>query len=322
MKRQSAVSIPSLLQRCVGRRRTARISFSTGLYLCLLTLAGIPLTTTAAAEALVLGQVSDRPKKDFKQLLPMARYMAGKLQQHGFSSARVQLYDTAEALIAAVKQGEVHWVSETPYTSARLIQETASRPLVKKWKNHQRRYQTLIYTLQRREILTLQELAGRRIAFEHPDSFSSYFLPRRILETAGLQLVELKHPNDPVPEGKVGYLFSRNEKNNALWVDKEIVAAGSLNNGDWADPDRVTPDMHKRFRVIHRSDFYPRAFELATPELSPEAAATLQNELLALTPEADEDLLARYEQTGGFSTVEEADLLFLKGLVDWGSRSP
>ncbi|SEG83898.1 phosphonate transport system substrate-binding protein [Marinobacterium lutimaris] len=285
----------------------------------LLTLTILP--GAATAETLILGQVSDRPKKDFKQLLPMARFMADRLQQYGFDNARVQLYDSADALIKAVKQGEVHWISETPYTSARLLQETGSRPLVKKWKNGQRQYQTLIFTLKQRDIRSLQELVGQRIAFEHPDSFSSYLLPRRILENNGLSLVELERPEDPVPEGKVGYLFSRNEKNNALWVDKQIVAAGALNNGDWQDPSRVTPGMQEHFRVIHRSDFYPRAFELATPALAADAAEALQQELLALDQDKYAGLLARYENSKGFSPVDEQDLSFLKALIERGTQA-
>lgn len=311
---------PDLMQRLVAKPRAVTLFFSA---LCIvLLLNGVILTATAAAETLILAQVSDRPKKDFKQLLPMARYMADRLQAYGFTGARVQLYDSAEALISAVQQGQVHWISETPYTSARLIQETASKPLAKKWKNGQNQYQTMIFTLKRREILSLQELVGRRIAFEHQDSFSSYFLPRRILENAGLSLVELEHPEDAVPAGKVGYLFSRNEKNNALWVDKEIVAAGALNNGDWVNPDRVTPDMHERFRVIHRSAFYPRAFELATAALPADAAEALQRELLALNLESNAGLLARYEQTEGFSPVGAEDLLFLRELTAEGTQAP
>ncbi|TCK03520.1 phosphate/phosphite/phosphonate ABC transporter substrate-binding protein [Marinobacterium mangrovicola] len=308
------------MSRLVAHRRAAILFF---FVLCIvLPVNGVVLPATAGAEPLVLAQVSDRPKKDFKQLLPMARYMADRLQAYGFNGAQVQLYDSAEALIGAVRQGEVHWISETPYTSARLMQETASTPLAKKWKNGQQQYQTMIFTLKRREILSLQDLVGQRIAFEHPDSFSSYFLPRRILENAGLSLVELERPEDPVPEGQVGYLFSRNEKNNALWVDKEIVAAGTLNNGDWLNPDRVMPEMHERFHVIHRSAFYPRAFELATPALSPEAALALREELLALSQENHAGLLARYEQTEQFSPLELQDLNFLQELTDTGGRAP
>ncbi|WP_432697086.1 phosphate/phosphite/phosphonate ABC transporter substrate-binding protein [Marinobacterium sp. YM272] len=241
----------------------------------------------------------------------MARYMAGRLEQYGFTGAQVHLYGTVDELVEAVRRGEVHWISETPYTAARLIRETGSQALVTKWKNHQPQYQSLIYTLADSGIDELNDLVGKRIAFEHPASFSSYFLPRQILERQGLSLVKLEHTNDPVPPGQVGYLFSRNEKNNALWVAKGIAAAGALNNGDWENRARVPARIQAKLQVIHRSEFYPRAFEIATPALSEAAASALRDELLAMSENSHADLLARYEQTGGFSALNPKDHEFL-----------
>lgn len=266
------------------------------------------------AETLVLAQVSDRPKKNFKQLAPMARFMARQLEQYGYTRGEVHLFDSADELIEAVRQGKVHWISETPYTAARLIQETDSRALLKKWKNKQRQYQTLIYTSADSGIYALEDLANRRIAFEHADSFSSFLLPLNILEKHGLSLVALETNNAPVPANKVGYVFSRNEKNNALWVDKGIADAGALNNGDWENPDRVPPKIRDRLRIIYRSPLYPRAFELSTPALSDAAANRLMQVLLAMDTDSDAELLARYEKTGGFSQLEAEDRHFLEQL--------
>jgi phosphonate transport system substrate-binding protein len=284
-------------------------------FLCLLLTGTGLLSGTVQAQTLVIAQVSDRPKKDFKQLRPMAQHIAAQLAEFGFDRAEVQLYRSADDLIAAARSGQVHWISETPYTAARLVREANCRALAQKWKNGQPRYQTLIYTRSDAPIHTLSDLVGQRIAFEHPDSFSSYYLPRRLLEQAGLTLSALEHASDPVPPGTVGYLFSRNEKNNALWVDKGLVAAGALNDGDWEADTRVPTAIRARLRVLHRSDYYPRAFELVTPAMPAAAAEKMQQLLLAMNSTSHPALLARYENTEAFATVSDDDRRFLSSLT-------
>ncbi|GGC10101.1 hypothetical protein GCM10011352_40700 [Marinobacterium zhoushanense] len=280
-----------------------------------LTLATLLLSASVSAQPLVLAQISERPKKDYAELRPMASYIADQLSEFGFDGAEVRLFRTADELIAAIRAGEVHWVTETPYTTARLVQETGSRALVKKWKNGQRQYQTLIYTREGSGIKELADLVNRQIAFEHPYSFSSYYLPKRILERSGFTLSPLHKATELPPSGTIGYLFSRNEKNNALWVDKAIVAAGALNDGDWNNPDRVPPTIRQRLRIIYRSPFYPRAFETATPALPPDAAQRLQQLLLTLDRASHSALLERYEHTEAFAPIEPTDLQLLHDMV-------
>ncbi|MBV1789274.1 phosphate/phosphite/phosphonate ABC transporter substrate-binding protein [Marinobacterium sp. D7] len=281
----------------------------------LLALGVLLLPASLSAQPLVLAQVSERPKKDYAELRPMASYVADRLGEFGFDGVEVKLFRSADELIEAVRAGEVHWVTETPYTTARLVQETGSQALVKKWKNGQRQYQTLIYTRDDSGIRELHDLVGRRFAFEHPYSFSSYYLPKRILERAGLALTPLESSGDTPPDGGVGYLFSRNEKNNALWVDKAIVAAGALNDGDWNNPDRVPPSVRQRLRIIYRSPFYPRAFETVTPALSADAAHRLKQLLLDLDHASHGALMSRYENTEAFAPIEPSDLQLLHDMV-------
>ena len=58
------------------------------------------------ADTLVLAQLSDRPKKDFKQLRPMAKYVASELKSVGITRGEVRLFSELDELTAAVKSGE------------------------------------------------------------------------------------------------------------------------------------------------------------------------------------------------------------------------
>jgi phosphonate transport system substrate-binding protein len=177
---------------------------------------GLVLFSAVEARVLVLGQVSDRPGKDYEQLRPMADYAAQQLAPLGISSAEVRLFPQAADLVAAMRRGEVDWVTETPFTAARLVHEAGARLLLRKWKRGQREYQSIIYTRLGSSVRSLDDLVGQTITFEHADSFSSYYLPRRLLEQRGMVLSPMKDLQQlPVP-GRVSYMFSRNERNNAL----------------------------------------------------------------------------------------------------------
>ena len=270
--------------------------YPTALILCCFgTLFGVQ--PSAQAQTLVLAQISDRPKKDFRQLRPMAEHIQRQLRPYGFDRADVQLYPDVQSLMSAIRQQRVHWVTETLLTSARLVQANLAKPVALKWKRNQGNYHGLIYVRHDSPVQTLHHLRGRRIAFEHHNSFSSFYLPALTLRQAGLTLQALPHPGDAVPPNHVGFVFSRNERNNLLWVHKGITDAGSLNNGDWDLPGRLPDALKQDMRIIYRSPAYPRAFELVTPALPPEAAAALEQALLSLQQEQHGHLLSRYEQT-------------------------
>lgn len=270
--------------------------------ICLSTLL---ITSHVAAETLVLAQLSDRPKKDFKQLRPMAKHVAKHLGHVGITRAEVRLFSELDELVEAVKNGDVHWVTETPYSAAVLVHEADAVPLVMKWKSRQQRYQTLIYTHKDSGLKSLGDLSGKRIAFEHNNSFSSYYLPRLILEKQGQSLNQINGLNAERDSSKVNYLFSRNEKNNLLWVHKKLVEAGALNDGDWHNPGRVPDALKSELRIIYRSEPYPRALELVSGKLSAERAAALKDLLLSMTPDSHGKLLSRYEKTSGFEALND-----------------
>ena len=172
----------------------------------------------AFSQTLVIAQLSDRPKKDLKQLRPMVEYAAEALSTVGITGGRVELFEDIDSLVKAVKAGEVHWVTETPYSAAVLVHEAEAIPLLMKWKSRQQRYQTFIYTHKDSGIHTLGDLVGKRIAFEHDASFSSYFLPRMVMEKEGYDFNAIDSTKAKLVADKINYAFSRNEKNNLLWV--------------------------------------------------------------------------------------------------------
>ncbi|MCP8686337.1 phosphate/phosphite/phosphonate ABC transporter substrate-binding protein [Marinobacterium sedimentorum] len=280
----------------------------------ILLMLGLVLFSAVEARVLVLGQVSDRPSKDYEQLRPMADYAAQQLAPLGISSAEVRLFPQAADLVAAMRRGEVDWVTETPFTAARLVHEADARLLLRKWKRGQREYQSIIYTRLDSPVRSLDDLVGQTITFEHADSFSSYYLPRRLLEQRGMILSPMKDLQQPSVAGRVSYMFSRNERNNALWVHKSLIVAGALSSSDWDDSARVPPALRDELRIIFRSPSYPRALELVSAGLAPELVAALRDLLLRMTPANAPELMAAYEKTTGFEPILPDDLPLLNDI--------
>jgi len=255
------------------------------------------------ASTLVLAQLSERPKKDYKELRPMVTYMAEQLSSVGITGGEVRLFRDMDKLIVAINRGEVHWVTETAKSTAIIVNRTPSNVLLSKWKNNQKSYSSFLYTRHDSDIKSIEHLVGRVIAFENEDSFSSAFIPRALIEERGLALQKLDHIRATPDNDKVGYVFSRNEKNNILWTAKGLVDAGVVNDGDWENKDRLPLSLKSKLRVFHRSEKFPRAFEITTFALPKPVSALLKQKLLAMAENNERDVLLRYENSTGFSEL-------------------
>lgn len=271
----------------------------TGLLICGLMMFGV----CSHAEVLVLGQLSDQPQKDFKELRPMVRFVADALQDQGISRGEVVLFSEPEELAQALRSGRVHWVSESPFTAAYLVQEAAAIPLLYKWKAGQKRYQSLVYTHKDSGIRDLSDLSGKRLAFEKDQSFGGYYLPRLYMEQRELKLEPGISLRDPRRAEVVNFVFSRNARNNLLWVQKGLADAGAINTGDWYNIPPELSSVKDDLRIICATRPYPRALELVSSQMPEARAEALKELLLSLNPEEHAELLERYENTDGFEDL-------------------
>lgn len=103
---------------------------------------------------------------------------------------------------------------ESVYGALRLMDEAGAVPLLIREKKGVKEYNSVIFVRKDSPITSMADLKGKVIAFEDPDSTSSYMLPRKILENEGLIL---KKSRKPVP-GAVAYYFSKDDDNTVTQV--------------------------------------------------------------------------------------------------------
>ena len=209
-----------------------RKSTLTGICLALMVF-GVPaISSGAGATEIVIGKVSSNPKKHHRYLKPIADYVAARMTDLGVTGAKVVMAKDHDQMVRYLRQGKVDWVTDTAFATVIYQDAKVSEPLVRKWKKGVSEYHTVFVTRRDSGIRSLDDLAGRTIAFEDPGSTSAFLVPYATLKEHGMALSEMVSPREKAPAGKVGYVFSHEEINTSIWVHKGLVDAGAYSNLD------------------------------------------------------------------------------------------
>ncbi|MFQ5850569.1 MAG: phosphate/phosphite/phosphonate ABC transporter substrate-binding protein [Candidatus Binatia bacterium] len=252
-------------------------------------------------ETLVIGRVSENPKKHYNRLKTMVDYVASHLKDLGIRRGSVLIAKDNRQLIQYLKEGKLDWVTETPLSAFIFRDETGAEIMVRKWKKGAPEYHTLFFTRKDSGIESIEDLKGKKIAFEDPGSTTGYFVPVAMLKRAGLELIKLSSPREDPPPDKVGYAFARTELNISTWVHKRLAEAGAFSNLDWENPEYTPETFRKDLKVIYQSKPFPRAVELIRRGVDPKVKRRIKEILLKAhnDPKAEEALKA-YDKTAKF----------------------
>lgn len=259
-------------------------------------------------ETLVIGRVSDNPKKHYKNLRGMVDYVVSRLAGQGISKGRILFAKNNRQMIRYLKEGRVDWISESAFSALRFMELAEAEPLLLRWKNNVPEYRSVFFVKKGSGIRGFEDLVGKKIAFNDAGSTTSFLLPAAILREVGVELALLKTPNAPVSENKVGYFFTGGgEINVCMAVYTGRADAGAFSNQDW-ESSMDTPDkVKKELEIIYKSAFIPRRLELFRKGLDDK----LRQELLAIllssheNPEGQKALLA-YGSTNRFEKLTPA----------------
>lgn len=270
------------------------------------------LIQRSLAFELVLGKVSSDSQKAVEELTPMVEFAAEALSEYGVTKGVVRLFDSYSELAEAMKLGEVHWATDTGLVAAKLVHEVDAEAIAIKWKKGRGRYRSILFARNDSPIESIADLRGKTVVFEDPSSFSSYFLPRFMIEREGERLHLLRSLHDERRAGCVNYLFGRTEKNIALWVDKGLVDAGALSSSDWHSARRMLPETRARMRQVQESEEFPRSFELVSTLLPTELKLALTELLMQMTIKTHKPVLKAYERTSRFEPLTDEHLAQLR----------
>lgn len=269
---------------------------------------------------LIIGRVSNNPKKHYPRLVPINNYVTERMKDLGITKGSVLIAKDNGEMIRYLKEGKVDWVTETPFSAFVFSEETGAEIILRRWKKGVPDYYTVFFTRKDSGINSIKDIKGKKIAFNDPGSTSSYFVPLAVLKKAGLEPVELSGPREKPPAGKTGYAFTGgDELNVTAWVHKGLAEVGAFSNLDWESNKDVPYAFRKDLKIIYRTNSFPRAVELVRKGLDPRIKKRLKEILLNAhhDPQAEE-ALEKYRKTARFDEfkgktkekLEEARRLF------------
>ena len=221
------------------------------------------------AGVLVIGRVSNNPRKDYPALKPLGDYLAGRLAGAGIGEARLRFAGGTEEMADLLRDGEVDVVFDTVFPALSYNSGAGAKLLLREWRDGVPNYRSILFKRKDTPIHGLTDLVGRTLAFERPGSTTAYFVPKAELMAAGLQLRELKAPKQPPPPGSVGYVFAGSENNLVVWVHRGLVEAGAFSDIDWEQSEDMPPELKDDFEIFYRSAPLPRALVVVRPGLPP-----------------------------------------------------
>jgi phosphonate transport system substrate-binding protein len=259
----------------------------------------------AADGVLVLGRISDDPRRHYEQLQPLLDYVVPRMKSVGITEGRVLMARDTQQMMSYLRRGKVDWVTETPGTGLLLADRAGARPLLLTERSGAREYRSVIFTRRDSGITSLAQLQGKTIAFQSPSSTSAYLVPAMALREQGLAMSLMVSPLEGADAGSVGYVFANTDANLAAWVHKKLVDAGGFSDQDWATLQRVSEAFRRDLVIIHTTEPVPRAMEVVSGGMPPAVAERLKQVLLGASadPQA-RDALRQFFRTTGFYEVD------------------
>jgi len=232
-----------------------------------------------SSDSLVIGSISRSIKEEMETFRPLAEYLRPRLGAAGIRDVRIAVVTNTTEMSRRLASGEIDVYIDSPFVIVQMNREVGLKPLLRRWKKGVAEYHTLFVTRGDSGIRSLDDLRGKVIAFDDPQSSSGHLLPKAMLLEQGYRLVEVSDAAATVPADAIGYVFSMDDVNTMFWVDHGKVAAG-VTSPDFLQLYRKKPN--ENIVVIARSIEIPRQVVAHRADLDPAVVAELERVLMAM----------------------------------------
>ena len=266
--------------------------------------------------AITLGIVAETHQKEIEEhFREFVRYMARKISPATALEGKVVVTSTLPDLAKLLDQGTVDFYMESPYPTYVVNNvHGAGTLLLRRWKSGMADYRSLIFTHRNSGIQRLDDLRGKLIAFEDPESSSGYFLPKLFLQRNGLRLAEKPGLDANVGAAEVGFVFARSQKTLVDWVLSKNTAAGAFSNDDHAALDEKT---RNDILVLAQTELLPRHLLSVRKDMPLGLVGRLEKTLLAMHEDAEgRKILQNTDATTKFDLLPGGEAVMRRRLLD------
>ena len=166
------------------------------------------------------------------------RYLAARLGSTSDIEGKVVIAPTPFQLAKLIEQKQVDFYMESPYPTYLVNNvQGVARLMARRWKGGMAEYRSLIFTKKNGEINRLEDLKGKVLVFEDPESTSGHFLPKFFLTRKGFKFTDKSRFNPEALPTDIGYLFAGSPEKVVEWVLTKKAAAGAFSDDDYARLD-------------------------------------------------------------------------------------
>jgi phosphonate transport system substrate-binding protein len=267
------------------------------------------------ASTITLGLVSEVKQKEIAEhFRDFARYVARKLHPPTGAEGEVVVTPTLSELAKLIAQGKIDFFMESPYPTYVVNHVHGVAKLVlRRWKGGKAEYRSLIATNKQGGTSRIQDLRGKLIAFEDPESTSGYFLPKFFLQRNGFKLVQVSSLSVNVPSTEVGYLFAKTQDVLVEWVLSKQVAAGAISDDDYAMLDEK---RKANLNILAQTELLPRHLVSVRKNLAPEMIERLGRVLQSMHADEEGQTILRKIDTTKFDLLPGGEEVMRRRLLD------
>lgn len=267
-------------------------------------------------KTITLGLVSEVNQKEIAaHFHNFARYVARRLYAPADADGKVVVVHTLSELATLLDQNKVDFYMESPYPTYVINHvHGAGKLLLRRWKGGKAEYRSLIAANKNSGTSRIQDLRGKIIAFEDPESTSGYFLPKFFLQRNGLKLLPVSAPSANVPPTEVGYIFAKTQNVLVEWIVSKQVAAGAFSDDDYALLDnKRKADLY----ILAQTELLPRHLVSVRKDLAPELIELLGRVLRSMHEDNDgQTILRSIDNTTKFDLLPGGEEIMRRRLLD------
>ncbi len=254
-------------------------------------------------QTLIIGAVSSDPKSRMPRLEAMAGYLAEQAKDLGFRQSGGVVAGNNEEMVQLLRDGSVDIVSETVFSSLYFAEAAGAEFLLREWKKGIPEYRTVFIARRDKGIRTLNDLHGKKIAFEDSGSTSGFLLPLALMKEHGLEVVKAPPLAKARPD-RVSYAFASTEVNIAAWVARGTADAGAFSTQDWEDIARTPKPLKLDLVVFQKSPPIMRSVLLVRSGLNREAKDRIKQVLQRMHKDSvGKKVLRRYGKIARYDEI-------------------
>jgi len=181
------------------------------------------------------GNTADSPvfQASGKEYNPFIKYVASKLASYGVKDGNFVAVQNPYEASTLMRQGKLDIYVDSPFPAYVVAKLAGAEPIANRWKREQEFYHSNIFVKKDSPIKTLDDLKGKMMVFQKPDSTSAYFLPKAELIKRGYTFTQKTGPGDKVLPNEIGYYFASGDVEEFQDVLTGRAAASAQNDVDF-----------------------------------------------------------------------------------------